>query len=58
MKVFQHEKQLRTAGGLTVTDITEEVVDAVRASGVVDGIPEPERAAFAPDVPALVEDCL
>ena len=25
MKVFQHEKQLRTAGGLTVTDITDEV---------------------------------
>src|SRR5919202_1629461 len=38
MKVFQHERQLRTSGGLTVTDITEEVVDAVRASGVVDGI--------------------
>ena len=38
MKVFQHEKQLRTTGGLAVRDITEEVVDAVRESGVVDGI--------------------
>ena len=38
MKVFQHERQLRTTGGLAVRDITEEVVDAVRESGVVDGI--------------------
>ena len=38
MKVFQHVKELRTAGGLTVTDITEEVVDIVRDSGVRDGI--------------------
>ena len=38
VKVFQHETQLRTAGGLTVTDITEDVQGAVRESGVLDGI--------------------
>jgi secondary thiamine-phosphate synthase enzyme len=38
VKVFQRETQLRTAGGLTVTDITDEVQDAVRESGVLDGI--------------------
>jgi secondary thiamine-phosphate synthase enzyme len=38
VKVFQQETQLRTTGGLTVTDITEEVIDVVRESGVVDGI--------------------
>ena len=38
MKVFQHEKQLRTAGGLTVTDITDEVQGAVRESGINEGI--------------------
>ena len=38
MKVFQRETQLRTSGGLTVTDITEEVHDAVRESGVREGI--------------------
>ena len=38
MKVFQHERQLRTAGGLAVTDITDEVNDAVRESGIRDGI--------------------
>ena len=38
MKVFQHERQLRTAGGLTVTDITEEVCEAVRESGIEQGI--------------------
>jgi secondary thiamine-phosphate synthase enzyme len=38
MKVFQHETRLRTAGGLTVTDITEEVQGAVKESGVTDGI--------------------
>ena len=27
MKVFQHERQLRTAGGLTVTDITDETAE-------------------------------
>ena len=38
MKVFQGEKQFRTTGGLTVIDITEDVLDAVRESGVRDGI--------------------
>src|SRR6476660_9226244 len=38
MTVFQHETRLRTAGGLTLTDITEDVQNAVRESGVVDGI--------------------
>ena len=38
VKVFQHEKRLRTTGGLSVRDITDEVQDAVRESGVRDGI--------------------
>jgi len=38
MKVFQHETRLRTAGGLTVTDITEDVQRAVRDSAIGDGI--------------------
>jgi secondary thiamine-phosphate synthase enzyme len=38
VKVFQHEVRLRTAGGLSVLDITEEVNDAVRDSGVQNGI--------------------
>jgi len=38
VKVFQAEQRLRTSGGLTVTDITEEVGAAVRDSGVVAGI--------------------
>ena len=38
VKTFQHEVHLRTAGGLTVTDITDEVQDAVTRSGVHDGI--------------------
>lgn len=38
MKVFQHETRLRTAGGLSVRDITDEVNEAVRTSGVKDGI--------------------
>jgi secondary thiamine-phosphate synthase enzyme len=38
VKTFQREVRLRTAGGLTVTDITEDVRAAVRESGVVDGI--------------------
>jgi secondary thiamine-phosphate synthase enzyme len=36
MKVFQHETRLRTAGGLTLTDITEDVQNAVRESGVIE----------------------
>ena len=38
MKAFQREIQIRTAGGLTVRDITEEVQEAVRESGIRDGI--------------------
>jgi secondary thiamine-phosphate synthase enzyme len=38
MKVFQREQRLRTSGGLTVTDVTDEVNEAVRASGVRNGI--------------------
>ena len=38
MKTFQSESQLRTAGGLTATDITEEVRDLVRQSGIQEGI--------------------
>ena len=38
MKVFQHERTLRTSGGLTVTDITDEVTAAVAESEITDGI--------------------
>src|SRR5258708_2107618 len=38
MKVFQRETRLRTTGGLHVRDITDEVVEAVRESGVQEGI--------------------
>jgi secondary thiamine-phosphate synthase enzyme len=38
MKAELHERFLRTAGGLTITDITEDVQDCVRATGIVDGI--------------------
>jgi len=38
VKAFQLEHQLRTAGGLTVTDITEDVQEAVRQSGVQEGV--------------------
>jgi secondary thiamine-phosphate synthase enzyme len=38
MKVFQLERTLRTSGGLSVRDITEEVKDAVSESGIRDGI--------------------
>ncbi len=38
VETFQSESQLHTAGGLTVTDITEEVQDIVRQSGIQDGI--------------------
>ena len=37
METFQYEAHLRTAGGLTVTDITDEVQDAVTQSGISDG---------------------
>jgi secondary thiamine-phosphate synthase enzyme len=38
VKTYAHETQLRTAGGLSVEDITEEVQEAVRASGIANGI--------------------
>ncbi len=38
MKVFQRETQVRTAGGLAIRDITADVLEAVRESGVQDGI--------------------
>jgi secondary thiamine-phosphate synthase enzyme len=38
VKVFQGEQRLRTEGGLSVRDITDEVADAVRVSGVRNGI--------------------
>ena len=38
VKTFQREVRLRTAGGLTVTDITDDVQEAVRESGVSNGI--------------------
>jgi thiamine phosphate synthase YjbQ (UPF0047 family) len=38
VKVFQRETTLRTSGGLTVTDITEDVQIAVRESGFQHGI--------------------
>jgi secondary thiamine-phosphate synthase enzyme len=38
VKVFQGEQRLRTEGGLSVRDITDEVADAVRESGVRNGI--------------------
>jgi secondary thiamine-phosphate synthase enzyme len=38
MKVFQAEREFTTTGGLHVTDITEDVAEIVRESGVQDGI--------------------
>ena len=38
MKVFQRQTELRTQGGLSVRDITEEVAAAVRESGITQGI--------------------
>ena len=38
MKVFVTEREMRTAGGLTLTDITEQVEEAVADSGVVNGL--------------------
>ncbi|MGE5689775.1 MAG: secondary thiamine-phosphate synthase enzyme YjbQ [Pseudomonadota bacterium] len=38
MKAELHERFLRTAGGLTITDITDDVQECVRSSGIVDGI--------------------
>ena len=36
--MFQRETELRTAGGLAVRDITDEVNEAVRESEITDGI--------------------
>jgi secondary thiamine-phosphate synthase enzyme len=38
VKSFQVERSLRTSGGLQIRDITDEVAEAVRESGVRDGI--------------------
>ena len=38
VKVFQRERRMRTTGGLAVTDITDDVSEAVRESGVQNGI--------------------
>ena len=38
MKAYQRMTELRTAGGLSVKDITEEVQEAVTASGIRNGI--------------------
>ncbi len=38
LRTFHREVLIRTAGGLTVTDITEQVQEAVKLSGVRDGI--------------------
>ncbi len=38
MKVFQEERRMRTAGSLSVRDITDDVSEAVRSSGVRNGI--------------------
>jgi secondary thiamine-phosphate synthase enzyme len=38
VKTYGREVQIRTAGGLTVTDITEDVQEAVHESGVQDGV--------------------
>lgn len=38
MRTFHREVRLRTAGGLSITDITEQVQEAVTKSGVTDGV--------------------
>ncbi len=38
MRTFHREVRLRTAGGLSITDITAQVQEAVAKSGVTDGI--------------------
>jgi secondary thiamine-phosphate synthase enzyme len=38
VKVFQHERRLRTTGGLSVRDITDEVNEVVAESGIQAGI--------------------
>jgi len=50
VRVFQQEQRLRTTGGLTVRDITEEVEAAVRESGIADGI----ACVYSPHTTACV----
>ncbi len=38
MRAFLHERELRTSGSLSATDITDEVVETVRESGIENGI--------------------
>ena len=38
VKAYQQETQLRTAGGLSIKDITDEVNEVVRESGIRGGI--------------------
>ena len=38
VKAYQQVTELRTAGGLSIKDITEEVQEAVAASGIRNGI--------------------
>jgi secondary thiamine-phosphate synthase enzyme len=38
VKVFQRQTELRTSGGLSVRDITDEVNEAVTESGISEGI--------------------
>jgi secondary thiamine-phosphate synthase enzyme len=38
MKAYQDERRLRTPGGLEITDITEDVREIIRESGVKNGI--------------------
>jgi len=38
VKVFQRETHVRTAGGLSIRDITDDVVEAIRESEIRDGI--------------------
>src|SRR5262249_34383884 len=38
VKVFQAERHFQTTGGLHVTDITDDVAEIVRESGIQDGI--------------------
>ena len=54
MKVFHRETELRTAGGLAVRDITEEVNDAVR-DGIRLGPPCPAGSADLSGVPKATE---
>jgi secondary thiamine-phosphate synthase enzyme len=38
VKFFLNERELRTSGGLAVIDITEDVAETVRQSGIENGI--------------------